>query len=272
MLLATLQIDGLRVQLVGFVVRLGGVGLLHQVRGLLYVFFLLGFNLLDLLADRVQIFGLLVVALVAMAAHAAALTEQILAVVDGLELHVAAGQHHVGGVAGLAARLRIFFGIQRPQPMLVISVRLFDAGGGASIALVAGRTAKLLRIVNLQQLRLGMADERLCVFVRLLLALAGHGRGRDFQRLARVHVARLASVNDVGIGHVDLHDRRIPVRRPFLQSLDLLRSQVDHVIGDVFIHLGLGCGDWLQHVAEFQAQLRPLVADFVVRSPPVAEM
>ncbi len=97
---------------------------------------------------RVQIFRFFVVALIAMAAHAAALAKEIFAVVDGLPLHVAAHQHHVGGVAGLASGLRVFFGKQRPQPVLVIAVRLLDAGGGASIALMTGRAAELVRIVN----------------------------------------------------------------------------------------------------------------------------
>ena len=104
------QGDRLVVQLVRFFVRLGGVGLLHQVGRLLDVLFLLRLNLLDLLADRLQIFRFLVVALVAMAAHAAALTEQIFAVVDGLQPHIAADQHHVGGVAGLAARFEFSLG------------------------------------------------------------------------------------------------------------------------------------------------------------------
>ncbi len=112
-----------------------------------------------------------------MAAHASALAEQIFAVVDRMQLHVAAGQHHVGRMAGLAARLRILFGIQRPQPVLVIPVRLLDAGGGASVALMAGRAAELVRIVNLQKFRLGMTDERVRIFIRLLLAFCRH-RGR----------------------------------------------------------------------------------------------
>src|SRR5258708_5394351 len=109
-----------------------------------------------------------------MAAHAAALPEQILAVVDGLKLYIAAGQYHVGGVAALAAGLRILFGIKRPQPVLVISVALLDASGGAAIALMARRASELIGIVKLQQLGLGMADESLSIFIGLLCALGGH--------------------------------------------------------------------------------------------------
>ena len=57
---------------------------------------------------------------------------------------------HVGGVAGLAARFDILFGKERPQPVLVVAVSFLDAGGRASIALVAGRAAELVGIVNLQ--------------------------------------------------------------------------------------------------------------------------
>ena len=42
--------------------------------------------------------------------------------------------------------------------MLIISMRFFDAGRSASVSLMAGRAAELLRIVNLQQLGLRMAE------------------------------------------------------------------------------------------------------------------
>ena len=60
---------------------------------------------------------------------------------------------HVGRVASLAARFGILLGKQRPQPVLVIAVSFFDAGGGASIALVARRAAEFVGIVRLQQFR-----------------------------------------------------------------------------------------------------------------------
>src|SRR5579859_5690710 len=105
-----------------------------------------------------------------MAAHASALAEEVFTVVDRVPLHVSAGQHHVGGMAALTARLRILFGIQWPKPVFVISVRLLDAGGRAPVALMTGRAAELLRIVNLQQLRLGVTAQRIGIFVRLLVA------------------------------------------------------------------------------------------------------
>ena len=77
-------------------------------------------------------------------------------------------------------------------------------------------------------------------------------------------MAGLATIDDVGFDHVDLHDGRIPFGGSLLQAVDLLRSEVDQVIGDVFVYLGLGRGCGLDGVAEFQAQLGALVADFVV--------
>ena len=199
-----------------------------------------------------------------MAAHASSLAEEVFAVVDGLPLHVAAGQHHVGRVAILATRLRIFLGIQRPEPVLVVSVRFLYARGGAAVALMARRASELFGIMNLQQLRFRMAGESFGIFIGLLLAFRSHRSSSDFHRLARVHVAGLAAVHNIGFGHIDLNDCRIPVRRLLLQSVDLLRRQVDHVVGDVFVHLRLGRGHRLKHFAEFQTYLRAFVANPVI--------
>src|SRR5579862_3568161 len=128
----------MRIQLVGFVIGLGGIGLLHQLSRILYVLFFLSFNLLDLLADGVQILGLFVVSLITVAAIAAAPPEQVLPRIDGGKLRIAAGQNHVGSVTSLATGFGIFLGIERPEPVLIIAVRLFDAGGGTPISLVAG--------------------------------------------------------------------------------------------------------------------------------------
>src|SRR5712691_1963572 len=92
-------------------------------RGLLQVLLLLLLGLLDLLVDACHIFWLRVVAGVTMATDAAALTEQVLAFADGLS-HIAANQHHVRGMTRLAAGLNVLFREQRPQPVLVITVRL----------------------------------------------------------------------------------------------------------------------------------------------------
>ena len=70
-----LQRDGLIVQVVGFVVALGGVSLFHQVAGLLQIFRFLLVELFYLLRDGKQVFRFFVVTFIAMAAHAAALPE-----------------------------------------------------------------------------------------------------------------------------------------------------------------------------------------------------
>src|SRR6202011_4620134 len=102
-----------------FVICLGGVGLLHQVVGLLEVVFFLLLNELDLLGDGEQVFGLFVVAFVAMATDAAALAEKILAFRYS-PADIVGNQNHVGGMAGLAAGFQISAWEQRPEPVLVV--------------------------------------------------------------------------------------------------------------------------------------------------------
>ncbi len=257
-----LERDGFVVQPVRFFIRLGGVRLLHQVGGLLDVFFPLLLELLDPLRHRSEFLRLAVISLVTMATNAAALAEQVLAFAER-PAHVSADEHHVGLVAGLAAGFHVGFAEERPQPVLVVSVRLFDAGGGPSVALVARRAAKLFGIVDLQQFRFGMADECLCVVVRLL-ALRRHRGDREFHRLTSAHVARLAAVHDVGIRHVDLLDARVPFRRFLAQAFDLAGREIHHVVGDVLAHPVAGFGHRLDNFAQFRAQLGAIVANRVV--------
>ena len=132
-----------------FLVAGGRVGLLHQIIGLLEVVDFLLFKLFDLLADRAQIFRLAVVAVVAMAAVASALAENIFAFVDGLPLHIAAGEKRSRPHGSSGSRLPHFLWEQRPQPVLVISVGLFNTGGGASVALMASGAGKFFWIMQL---------------------------------------------------------------------------------------------------------------------------
>src|SRR2546429_6768597 len=69
----------------------GFVGLRHEVVGLLQMVFLLLFEKLDFLSDGEKVFGLFVVAFVAVAADAPALAEKILAFTDHPEI----GRAHV---------------------------------------------------------------------------------------------------------------------------------------------------------------------------------
>ena len=137
---------------------------------------------------------------------------------------------HIRGMASLAAGLNVLFRKQRPQPVLVIAVRFFDAGGSAAIALVAGRATEFVGIMGLQQFRLGMAGEGARVLVRLLLALAVMTAAVISQRLAGIHVAGLAAVHDIGVRHVDLHDLGVPLFGLLFQAINLGGREVHHVV------------------------------------------
>ncbi len=98
--------DGAIIEAIGVFVGLGGVGLLHEVVGLLEVIFLFLLDELDLLGDGEEVFGFFVVAFVAMAAHAAALTEEILALRES-PANIIGHQHHIRGVTVLATGFHI---------------------------------------------------------------------------------------------------------------------------------------------------------------------
>src|SRR5207302_11077796 len=159
--------DGAFVEAVGFLVALGFVGLLHQVAGLLEVVLLLLIELLDLLGDGEQILGFLVVAFETVTADAATLAEKILVFADHPP-NVIGDDDHVGGVANLAARFELCTRKDGPQPAFIVAVRFFDAGGGASISLMARGTAELVRIVNLQEIGFRVGGEGPRILIRLL--------------------------------------------------------------------------------------------------------
>ena len=96
-----------------------------------------------------------------------------------------------------------------------------------------------------------MASERPSVLIGLLLAFRRHRGGRDSQGFTRIHVAGLAPVHDISVGDVDLNDCWRPFRRFLFKPIDLLRSQVHHVVGDEFVHLRPRCGYRLQNVTQF---------------------
>src|SRR5438552_359462 len=158
--------DGAIVEAVGFLVALGFVGLLHQVAGLLEVVLLLLIELLDLLGDGEQILGFLVVAFETVTADAATLAEKILAFADHPP-NVIGDDDHVGGVANLAARFVILRCENGPEPMFIVAMSFFSAGGGAPVALMARGTAELVRIVNLQEIGFRVAGEGPRILIRL---------------------------------------------------------------------------------------------------------
>ena len=109
-----------------------------------------------------------------------------------------------------------------------------------------------------------MTDERLGIFVRLFFAFRLHGRRCDLQGLACTHVAGLTTIHNVRFGHIDLDDCRIPIGNFLFQAVDLRRSQIHHVVGDVFIKPGAGCSHRFQNIAEFQAEFGAFVTDVVI--------
>src|SRR5215469_3923681 len=199
-----------------------------------------------------------------MASVTAALAKQIFAVIEGFILDIPGDQNHVSRVAGLTSGLGVLFGKQWPEPVLVVAVGFLHAGGGSSIALVAGRAPELVGIVNGEKFGVGMAGERFGVFVGLFLALGSHRGQSDLDGLARVHVAGFAAIDDVRLRHVDLNDGGVPLDGSLLQAIDLLGGEIHEMVGDVFVHLGLGIGDGFAGIAEFEAELGFFVADVVV--------
>ena len=263
---------GAVVEAVGFVIRFRLVGLLHEIGGLFQVVFLLLLEEFDFLPNGKQILRFLVIAFVAMTAHASALAEEILAFAES-PADIIADQHYVRGVADLTARFEIAPREDGPEPVLVGAVGLLDTGGGAAIALVARRAAELVRVVNLQEIAFRMAGEGPRVFIRLF-AFQGHGSGGEVHWFANAHVAGFAAVDDIGtvlpddigivLADVDLADFRGQGLHAVLQVGELRGREVHHVIGEVGIHQFLFFVDRLDELAELGTQLRALVLEVVV--------
>src|SRR5207247_6658156 len=107
-------------------------------------------------------------------------------------------------MASLAARLSILLRKKRPQPVLIIPVSFLNTRSGSPVALVARRAAEFLGVMNLEQVGIRMAHERLSVLIRVLGAFGCERSGSEFQRLESSHVAGLAKVDNVGLGGVAL--------------------------------------------------------------------
>ena len=81
--------------------------------------------------------------------------------------------------------------------MLVVAVGLLRAGGCEPVSVMARTATEPLRIVNRKQSFVGMADEDL---------FAAHIRGGQRQRLAYPQMARLATIDQARLLHVNLLD------------------------------------------------------------------
>ena len=146
---------------------------------------------MNLLARGDQQLVLIVEALELVAADAALFAVELLGVVQ----HRSMLGDHVRGVALLAAGVVIFRIVERPEPVLVAAVRLFDRVERAAIAAVAGRAAKFFERMELQQVRIGMAGERRVLALgQAEIGLGQRHHHRNHQRIG-AHVAGLAAVH-----------------------------------------------------------------------------
>ena len=91
---------------------------------------------------------------------------------------------------------------------------------------MTGRAAEPFGIVNLQQLFVRMAGERL---------LAAHRRRRQHDWLARAQVARLAAVDQVDFLDVNLADARVEVFERALDRRDRRRTGIGDAVGEIFV-------------------------------------
>src|SRR5580704_631278 len=82
--------------------------------------------------------------------------------------YIVAHEHHVRRMTRLAARLHIPFRKERPEPMLVRTVRFLGTRRRPAVSLMARRTAKLFWVMRFQKFRLVMTCKRSRVLVRLL--------------------------------------------------------------------------------------------------------
>src|SRR5690349_4441589 len=157
-----------------------------------------------------------------MTTHTAALHESIASEIqrDG------AVSHAILGVALLATRLRVFFLEHGPQPETILPMAFQLTRSRAAVAPVTTRTAKLLRIVDCENLFVRMADERARQAVGFAAWLVRREtRRRQLQRLANAGMTNLATVDDVVSVHADLmaEDRVVILGHLRFQTVDCRR-------------------------------------------------
>ena len=116
------------------------------------------------------------------------------------------------------------------------AVRLHDAVGGDAVAAMTRRAAELLRIVDLQQLFIGMTDEDF---------LTAHRRFGEGHRLARAQVAGLAAIHQVDVFHVNLADLDGKVVQLFLNSGQRLGGGFGDLVAQELVALSAQLGSFL---------------------------
>src|SRR5581483_3460593 len=118
-------------------------------------FGLLLFQRANLLLIPAQLVGVAIESFVAMAAHAAAQTEDF---ASGVECVGHLG-YDFARVALLASGFGVLFGVHRPEPVLVIAVRFLHVVHCHAVPAVTGSAAEAFGIVNLQQFLVWMAGK-----------------------------------------------------------------------------------------------------------------
>ncbi len=110
----------------------------------------------DSLARADELFILIVEAVEAMAADAALRSEELLALIQNRSML----GDHVSRMALLAAGLKIFSIVERPEPVLVAAVPSAHGIDRAAVAAMAGGASKFLEGMPFQQINIRMARER----------------------------------------------------------------------------------------------------------------
>jgi hypothetical protein len=180
-------------------------------------------ELTDPLPCAQQLLGFIVETFEAVTPHTAALAVQLFAAVQ----HRRIVQHHVLGMAHLAARFEVFAIVERPEPVLVTSMALDHAGGGPAVATMAGRAADpferfgriAVGIVQPQQLDIRMAAERRIGIPFQVQIGLGQGQIRWHQGKVHADVAGLAAIHQAGTFVVDLADTNVQVVHGAEQAL-----------------------------------------------------
>ena len=166
----------------------------------------------------------------------------------------------VGRVALLATGVIVCRIVQRPEPVFVAAVSLFDGVEGAAIAAMAWRAAKLFLRVKLHQIGIGMAGER-------RVGALGQAEINPFGEIhydwndqrVRCNVTRLAAIYQANAANiVQLRAWRINVNLVnFRIELANALSQTSEVCGvesgqlglEIFVERGLRVFSWLINVA-----------------------
>ena len=167
--------------------------------------FFVGENLISELADRLararQQIRLAIETFVAMATHATTFGEQVASEIQ----HFGALSYAIARMTLLATGFSVLFLKHGPQPEAVTAVSLGVVGCGAAVTPVTTRAAKFLRIMNLEDFAVWMADKSPGKAVRFFAwSIRRQIRGLYIERLSDSCVTDFAAIDDVVGADTDL--------------------------------------------------------------------